>query len=993
VRVRGTTRFTGLLFFASVLVCTAGEGAMSAFPSRTRSRELAETAIENVELTDALVPAPVDERTPTQLGFPFQIGRQQTYNQTAPAVGFDGLNYLVVWEELRGSSRDIYGIQVAPSCSVLTPKPIVISAAPGDQLSPALAFDGTNYFVVWSENRGDSWDICGTRVTQAGDVVDAEAIAVSTETGDQSSPTVAFDGTSYLVVWSDRRRGTLDIYGARVQPSGVVADPEGIPISVATSHPDFPAIASGATGCFVVWQDFRNGTYDIYGARVDSSGVVLDPDGIAISCDVEVQQFPDLAFDGTNYLVVWSDKRGGDRDIYGARVESSGAVLDPQGIEILSAPEEQWWPSVRFDGTNYFVVWEHENEWLGRPDYDIYGTRVNQSGGVLDPYCVKVSQPADDQRYPALAFDGTNYLAVWQDRRGSSWDVWATPVSTDGTVLDPDGTRLSTTVFNQLFPAVGFDGTNYLVAWEDYRSDTSDIYVSRVSSSGTVLDPYGIAVSTAPFEQWFPAVASDGSACLVVWEDYRSGSSDIFGSRVSSSGTSLDLEGIAISAAAGHQRTPAVAFDGANYLVVWVDERSGGPDIYGTRIGVDGIVLDPDGIIISASPFGEQQPSLAFDGSNYLVVWSDERMGSWDIYGAFVSRSGTIADGPSIRISSAACDETDPRVAFDGANYLIVWEDCRGGSRDIYAARVTPLGNILDPEGIPISVSPGYEFLPAVTFAGANHLVVWEDYYRGWRGEGDVYGSWVGTDGSVHVPEGFPISETPAPDLQPAVVQGNGCATLIVYALVTSSGPFSQFLIWGTIWTGPTGVLFLTASATGDHGYVNLSWQMGEDVPASSFSVKRGECLEGEFQTLDAPVLKTSTCSFSCTDYTALPGRTYWYRIVLAGTHGEEMYGPIEVHVSAVPAAYSLYQNYPNPFNPVCTILYEIPREVRVSLRVFDATGSLVRTLVNARREPGVYSVPWDGKSEDGTELPSGVYFYRLEAGDFASTRKTVLLR
>jgi len=55
--------------------------------------------------------------------------------------------------------------------------------------------------------------------------------------------------------------------------------------------------------------------------------------------------------------------------------------------------------------------------------------------------------------------------------------------------------------------------------------------------------------------------------------------------------------------------------------------------------------------------------------------------------------------------------------------------------------------------------------------------------------------------------------------------------------------------------------------------------------------------------------------------------------------------------------------------------------------------GSLVRTLVDARREPGSYSEVWDGRAEDGAELPSGVYFYRLEAGEFVATRKMVLLR
>jgi len=83
----------------------------------------------------------------------------------------------------------------------------------------------------------------------------------------------------------------------------------------------------------------------------------------------------------------------------------------------------------------------------------------------------------------------------------------------------------------------------------------------------------------------------------------------------------------------------------------------------------------------------------------------------------------------------------------------------------------------------------------------------------------------------------------------------------------------------------------------------------------------------------------------------------------------------------------------PNPFNPMCTIRYDIPRAGRVNLEVFDVNGSLVRTLVDGWREPGVYSEIWDGRDNTGKQLPSGVYFYRLEAGDFVATRKCVLLR
>jgi len=101
----------------------------------------------------------------------------------------------------------------------------------------------------------------------------------------------------------------------------------------------------------------------------------------------------------------------------------------------------------------------------------------------------------------------------------------------------------------------------------------------------------------------------------------------------------------------------------------------------------------------------------------------------------------------------------------------------------------------------------------------------------------------------------------------------------------------------------------------------------------------------------------------------------------------------IGVEQEQVPAAFGVCQSYPNPFNPVCTIRYDISSACWTSLKVFDVKGSVVRTLVDGRREPGVYSEALDGKADDGTASPSGVYFYSIKAGDFVATRNMVLLK
>jgi hypothetical protein len=97
--------------------------------------------------------------------------------------------------------------------------------------------------------------------------------------------------------------------------------------------------------------------------------------------------------------------------------------------------------------------------------------------------------------------------------------------------------------------------------------------------------------------------------------------------------------------------------------------------------------------------------------------------------------------------------------------------------------------------------------------------------------------------------------------------------------------------------------------------------------------------------------------------------------------------------LAAVPA-YHLGQNTPNPFNPTTVIEFAVPRPGLVSLRIYDAGGRLVRTLLQRQYEAPVRErAVWDGRDHANRLVPSGVYFYRLEAGERSATRKMLLLK
>ncbi len=97
--------------------------------------------------------------------------------------------------------------------------------------------------------------------------------------------------------------------------------------------------------------------------------------------------------------------------------------------------------------------------------------------------------------------------------------------------------------------------------------------------------------------------------------------------------------------------------------------------------------------------------------------------------------------------------------------------------------------------------------------------------------------------------------------------------------------------------------------------------------------------------------------------------------------------------IASIPERFQVYQNYPNPFNPSTTIRYSIPKANNVMVNIYDINGSLVNALVNQRQNAGTYEVKWDGKNSSGTAVVSGVYLYRVNAGNYSKVSKMILLK
>ncbi|MGB7063257.1 MAG: FlgD immunoglobulin-like domain containing protein [Candidatus Zixiibacteriota bacterium] len=815
-------------------------------------------------------------------------------NQTNPKAAY-GTSYLVVWEDKRGVDYDVYGSRVDLFGDLVDSAGIPIATGLGHQDHPAAASDGSDYLVVWRENS----DLYGVRVTSTGIVLTPEPFILSGATGDQSRSAICFGDTSYLVVWQDNRDGGVyDIYGARVKQDGTVLDPNGIAISTATGIQTFPSVAFDGTNFLVVWEDDRNGVsnFDVYGTRVTQDGSILEPLGFQIAHDESYnEQRPSVAYNSYltgYYLVAWEDYRGPTVDIYGTRVFHDGTVIDdPVNIAISTASNAQETPSVCSRGNDFFVVWKDHRG--GLYSQTVYGARVDYYGNVTDPSGIALSYSFEFY-YPATVIYGTGeYLLVHAYADGTQYDIFARFVDINGNITG--SVDLARSASSQTYADIAFDGTTYLVVWQSWRHYEYDIYGARVDEGGSLHDTV-IAICTETDHQYHPQVAFDGTNYFAVWEHRDVDTSRIYGSRVSQAGDILDPGGFAISSSQHYQRNPTVAFDGTNYLVVWDHQGN----IHGTRVNTSGTPIDVSPSWIT-SDYNSQKPSIVFGDPYYLVVW-EQGMGLpfSDIYGKRVSPDG---ESEPIAIPIATThDDRNPSVTFDGTNYLVVWENI-----GIHGAQVDTSGTVLGSKGIPICICSEPDADNAdVVFDGTNCLVVWQEPTESFF---DVCGASVSTSGEKV--DSFEISTQSENQIQPALAKGSEGKTLIVYSSFTDSisgRAANAMRIWGK--------------------FYQFTDVEDESDPAS----------------------------------------------------------PI--------AQFRLMQNYPNPFNANTCIQYTLARDIEVELAVYNLLGQLVRRIFTGEQQRGTHILSWDGKDNKGNDVGSGIYLYRLKTADGTQeTRKMLFLK
>lgn len=360
-----------------------------------------------------------------------------------------------------------------------------ISTAVNKQWDEEVAYGKDKYLVVWEDTRksGDNLkdDIWGQFISKTGVLIDTNFPICLWDSG-QFYIDIAFGDSSYLVTWTDRRiylKG--NIYGQLVSLSGTLIDTPVIICDVKNNHYAMSNITRGKDNYFVIWEENYNDgdSSKLWGRFVSFDGKMCG-DSFRIGTEKKFNSYPDIAFDGKNYLIVWSRtsyKNKGFFDIYGQLIDSTGNLIDTSFL-IIEGKDHVLTPSLASNGLNYLVVTD------GIVD-TLIGQVVGTDGSLIGQPIIVSAIPQSYAQAVRVGWDGTNYLAAWDDERdGGNINPHGQWFSAQGVLLDTNFAIIQHWAIQDP-PRIASDSEgNYLVVYCDSRGDGFDLYGTMLNKNG-----------------------------------------------------------------------------------------------------------------------------------------------------------------------------------------------------------------------------------------------------------------------------------------------------------------------------------------------------------------------------------------------------------------------------------------------------------------------------------------------------------------------------
>ena len=759
-------------------------------------------------------------------------------------------------------------------------------------------------------------------------------------------------------------------------------------------------------GSIIAWVDGRSAApSEVYAQRVDEYGTdIWASDGVQVFTGSSIIGWMHMISDGASgaFIAVHTS----DDFLHVQRIYADGTLWSlPGGTSVCSYAAgffDSENISMALDGGGGVIAaWDDLRSF---PDLYIYAQRLDASGTVKwAANGVPICSAANFRLSPRCAsdFDGGTII-TWTDERTGAKDIYAQRIDSTGTVLwTVDGVPVCTASGAQQNPRIIPDGeAGAIIAWEDQRASV-DIYLQRLDSGGIAQwTTDGVAATTAIYSQVGQRLVSDGEGgAIVTWLDTRNTliNADVYAQRVSSAGTVLwETDGAPVCTADEIQGYPRIAEDGdGGAVIAWKDSRVGNRDIYAQRIGPDGAgIWEENGDTVCTGQIYDREPSgIAYVGlRGVAIAWLDGRNGSpemdTDIYAQGLDFQGNWGY-PSPVIYSVEDVPGDQGGYINLFWYASVREDLLYDDISHYT-----LWRAVEPQQAMAAFDMGAALIegPAELSLAADSRVI-----RQVETEAATY-FWelVGTQDTYR----FEAYAMAIPTLFDSTEIHHACHYFQVLAHRSSnesyyeSGVDSAYSVDNLSPAVPIG---LAGEQSYTPGGLQLTWVQNGEEDLAGYNVYRGAS-EGFVPGPGNRIASTSAAAVFDDEWSWDGG--YWYKVAAVDVNGNEgeyaMLSPDMVtgdDPMPLPDAPYLEQNFPHPFNPSTNIRFGIKEQAYVSLRIYDAAGRLVTTLLDETRPSGSYTAEWNGLGTDGRAASSGVYFYRLRAGEFEETKKMILLR
>lgn len=417
-------------------------------------------------------------------------------------------------------------------------------------------------------------------------------------------------------------------------------------------------------------------------------------------------EFQSVSDDAGGAIVVWTDSRNGNKDIYAQRLNNAGVPQwTTDGVAVSAAAGDQSVPQLIADGAGGAVIVWKDGRDLATTANDIYAQHLNGAG--LPQWTangVAVSTTASDQQSPQLIAGGAGgAIVAWRDVdltaatiRAQRLNGAGLPQWTAGGVGVNTLAVANTILASPQLISDGQDGA--FIVWTAFGGGNSGMWAQRINAAGVTQWNQEVQVSSASATFAKP-VTDGGDGLIVVWNL----SSGVRAQRLNGSGvlqwTGNGLSGQVVAASANVDIELFPIPDGVGGMIVaWSDFRGGNNDIYAQRVNNAGVPQwAANGVAVSTAANTQIFPRLLPDGaSGAIVVWQDARTVSTskdDIYAQHINDAGALQWLGTTAVSTASGEQLGPQIVADGyGGAIVVWQDARNGNQDIYAQNITANG-------------------------------------------------------------------------------------------------------------------------------------------------------------------------------------------------------------------------------------------------------------------------------------------------------------